>query len=298
MAVAQDQLPDLSEKIEKNEAWLTPLARAGYTARGVVYLIIGGLAVMTAFGEADAEGSSGAIAELLEAPFGKVLIVLIGVGLIGYALWRAIQSIFDTDAHGTDAKGLAVRIGLGVSAVTHTLLAIWTFSLLNNAGSADQSTGGSGNSSGGGWAETVMSWPAGWVLVILIGLCIIGAGIAHVVKGFKAGFMKHFKPGFAKWPLAKPLCQAGLIAKGIVFGIIGGFLVYAGISGREEQARGLAGALETVRDQPYGTWLLLLLALGLVAFGLYSILEAIYRRVNMADANLSRTGPTSMADVA
>ena len=101
-------------------AWL---ARSGYAARGVVYLIVGGFAVLAALGSGQTTDSKGALRTIVQQPFGEALLALVALGLVGYAIWRLVQALLDTDHHGTDAKGLAIRGGLIVSAVTHTLLA-------------------------------------------------------------------------------------------------------------------------------------------------------------------------------
>ncbi|BBI51576.1 hypothetical protein HORIV_39970 [Vreelandella olivaria] len=103
---------------------ITLYARMGYASRGIVYVLVGGLAALAAFGQGgQTEGSRGALERLLTAPFGNVLLGLIAVGLLGYAMWRTIQAVKDADHHGNGAKGLAIRAGLLASAITHTLLA-------------------------------------------------------------------------------------------------------------------------------------------------------------------------------
>ena len=129
------------------EHWIKPLARAGYFARGTVYVIIGLFALLAAVGSADSKDGKGALEALLEQPFGSVIVWLLIVGLAGYVIWRVIQSVFDTDRHGIGPRGLAIRGGLLASAITYATLAVFALSLLGVF------SGGRNGGSGGiaGW---------------------------------------------------------------------------------------------------------------------------------------------------
>jgi Domain of Unknown Function (DUF1206) len=258
---------------------LALLARSGYAARGVVYLIVGGLAVLAAFGQGgETTDTRGALTTLLAQPFGKILLGIVAFGLIGYALWRVVQALADVDHHGTDPKGLAIRAGLLVSAVTHSLLAVFALSLIFGWGS-----GGGGDDGARNWTAWLLQQPFGRWLVGLIGLAIVGAGIAHMIKGYRARFEQYLQMDAATLEKVSPVCRFGLIARGVVFVIIGGFLIVAAVEFDSAQARGLQGALQTLQQQPYGWVLLGIVALGLVAFGVYSLVEARYRRIDMPD---------------
>lgn len=256
-------------------------ARIGYAARGVVYVVVGALAVTAAFGSGgQTTDTKGAVQALLSQPFGYVLVALIAFGLVAFSLWRATQAIGDVDMHGSDAKGLTIRGGLLVSAVTHLLLAVFAASLLIADG------GGSGGGSGGGgstqgWTAWLMAKPYGRWLVGLVGAVVIGAGLAQIMKGWKAKFEKRLQIDQSKLKWASPVSRFGLIARGFVFLIIGGFLVVAAWQYQAEEARGLAGALETLQGQPYGQVLLGVVALGLVAFGIYCFIEAAWRNLGL-----------------
>lgn len=250
------------------------LARLGYAARGVIYLVIGGLALMTAFGNGgQTTDSRGAILKILEQPFGQVLLAILILGLLGYSAWRFVQATRDTDGHGKDAKGLAIRGGLLVSAITHLALAVWAASLLIGSGSS---------SSGGGQSFLSTGW--GQFLLGAAGIAVIGAGIAHIYKGWAARFEKYMyiPPDKSSW--AKPLCRFGLIARGVVWCIVGWFLIDSVLGARSGDVKGMADALASLRDSSFGPWLLGIVAAGLVAFGIYSELEALYRRINTGSA--------------
>lgn len=257
-----------------DEKKLKLLARFGYSARGIVYLIIGGFAVLAALGNGGGTKTTrGALTTILSQPFGDLLLGLVTVGLVGYAGWRALQGIFDTDHHGTGAKGLAIRAGLLTSAVTHLLLAFWAVSAIFRWGA--------GSEGSQDWTVLMMRQPFGQVLVAAIGVIIVGVGLAHIWKGVGEKFRRYLQwdDETARW--ACPVSKFGLIARGVVFGIIGGFLIIAALQTDPSEARGLGEALDTLRRQPFGRWLLGIVALGLAAFGIYSFIEGVYRRINI-----------------
>lgn len=247
------------------------LARMGYLSRGAVYLVIGGLALLAAFGSGgETTNSKGAIIKITQQPFGELLLALLIIGLIGYVIWRLIQSIKDTDDHGTSAKGMAIRIALFISAITHAALALWALKLL-----VMDSSGGSDSGS-----QFLSSTPGKWLFTIA-GAAMIGAGIAHIYKGWAARFQKYMDIPRQQCQWAKPVCQIGLIARGVVWCIVGWFFIYSAMIAGGTEVKGVADALEFLRQQNYGSWLFSLTAAGLFCFGIYSVLEAFYRRINM-----------------
>ena len=247
-------------------------ARMGYSARGVIYLVIGGLALLTAFGERGGQttNSKGAILKILEQPFGSAMIFLLIIGLLGYSTWRMIQCVKDPDGHGSTGKGLAVRSGLFVSAVTHLLLAFWAAKLLLGTGEGSAQGGGSG----------FLTTNPGQIAFGIAGLAVIATGFAHIYKGATARFEKYMRIPADKQHWAKPVCQFGLIARGVVWLIIGWLAIKAAWLAKGGEIDGTSEALQLLRDQPYGPWLLGIVAAGLFAFGVYCLLEAAYRRIN------------------
>ncbi len=258
--------------------WLEPAARVGYAARGFVYIVVGYLALLAAWGGGgQTTDTKGALQKMLEAPFGQVLLGLVALGLVCYAVWRFIQGFQDADGHGNDAKGIATRIGLVISGITNVLLAYFALSLIFPA-----LVGGGGSSGGGGNSDItakLLSQPYGQWLVGILGLIVIGVGITHFVKAAKAKFEKYLDMrGRENW--MRRTAQFGLSARGVTFLIIGGFFLVAAYQADPSEARGLGGALSALQQQPFGWILLGIVALGLLAFAVYSFILARYRRIN------------------
>ncbi|MCB9948395.1 MAG: DUF1206 domain-containing protein [Rhodospirillaceae bacterium] len=248
------------------------MARLGYGSRGAVYLMIGGLATLTAIaGGGETVGSRGAVRELLRQPFGEVLVIAISLGLFCYAGWRVMQSLFDAEKHGTGAKGLVIRAGLFVSAATHGFLGVYALSLVV-AAMASQGEGK-------GAIAWLMQQSFGPYLVGLVGLLIVGAGCAQVWKGARRRFHKYLEFSRAEHPVLSWICGFGLIARGVVFCLIGGLACFAAVKADPQQAGGMPEAMSWLRRQPFGQATYAAMAFGLFAFGIYSLVEARWRRI-------------------
>lgn len=264
--------------MNNNKSKFELLARAGYGARGIVYFLIGGLALLSAFGgqsgDAGATDSKDALATLLEQPFGRLMLGVIGLGLVGHTLWRFAQALLNADHVDADLKGYVTRAGHFVSGITHIGLAVFALQLaLRSSGSGSQ-TGGEDS-----WTAWLMQQPFGRYLVGAVGLAVIGAGIVQAYRGITAKYKKrvHLPPAHAG--LLEKICGFGLCARGAIFIVIGGFLLYAALTVQPEQAGSIEEALGWIRGLPFGALLYALVALGLVAFGVYSVIEALYRRI-------------------
>lgn len=258
----------------RNNPWVKPLARFGYAARGVVYAVVGLLAVQTAFGgRGQTTGQEGALQRIAEQS--RLLLVLVAIGLAGYALWRFVQASLDPENKGTDPKGLAQRIMMAASGVAYAGLAVSAARLASGAGGG----GGEGNA---GFTADIMSKPFGRWLVILAGIAVIVGALYQLKEAYTKKFRKRLKlqeMNAEEQRLATHTGQLGLASRGVVFLIAGWFLVQAGLRFDPGRARGLGGALEALASQPHGPWLLGIVALGLIAYGAYSFLEARYRRI-------------------
>lgn len=249
------------------------LARAGYAARGVVFLLISGLALFSSFGGGRPD-TRNALDSLLQQPFGRIWLGLIGLGLAGFVAWRLAQSLADADNHGPGWKSVAIRAALFGSAATYAGLAIYAFA---HALANDSGGGGNGEESMAAWA---MSQPFGRFLAAAIGLGFVIGGCVTAYKGFSQRFRRYLKlPGDRNGPLAL-LSIYGLAARGVLFAIVGIFFTYAAFSLDPQQAGSTADALEWIRQLPFGAFLYLVVAAGLAAFGLYNFVEARYRIVD------------------
>lgn len=258
------------------------LARAGYAARGVVYMIVGFFALMAAWGGSEQKGTKGALESLLGQPFGQILIWIVIVGIAGYVIWRLVQSIADADDHGTDLKGLVIRAGLLISALTYTGLAIYAISLVTSSGF---SSGGSSSGSSGSLAQSMAGIVGHSAVAVLIALVLFGVAIAHVLKAKDEKFKKHFRPDAAGSQKVDLISKTGLYARGAVLAVIGFLFLTRGIQGGNQGSQpGLKEALEYIQNLPLGSWLLAATGLGLIAFALYSFIEAWAREVEMRDA--------------
>ena len=258
-----------------NNRWAERLARLGLGARGVLYVVIAILAFRVAFGHFEDNASqNGALQEIAAQPFGRVLVWIIAVGLIGYALWRLATAAFGAgvDPVATDAKqrvkALAEGIGYGVIASVAVKIAA-----------------GSGSSGGGGGQQKtamVLGWPGGQWLLGLVGLIAVAVGAFFGYDGIKADFTKELALGGQPHSTRKTvvtLGRVGRVAHGIVFGIIGVLIIVAAVQYDPNQAKGVDGALKSLVGQPYGQVLLSIVALGLLAYGLYGLAEAKFRKV-------------------
>ena len=259
---------DKSEKFR----WLVQL---GFAARGVVYILIGYLALSTAGGD---KGPEGAFNWLQDAPLGVPVLYLAALGLLAYALYRLSSLMFDVDNHGTDGKGVAVRIGHGASAVAHLLLA-WT---------AFQFAQG-GEQSGSGGAEqaagSLLTFSFGSLVLGLIGVGFAVAAVMQAKSAVTASFM-HRIAGNAP-SFAQPVGRAGHAARAVVFAIIGWSLVRSAWVADTAQVKTLGEAVQSLADD--GT-VYTLVAIGLLLFGVFSLAIARYRIVPDIDGSQLRAG--------
>lgn len=257
--------------------WVERLARFGMAAKGTVYGIVGLLAVQAAFGTGgQTTDTQGALQAIVAQPFGKILLSFVAIGLIGYVLWRFVQAIKDPENKGTDAKGIAQRLGYAVNGLIYAGLAFSAVGIVLGS-----SSGGSSNSTQDGTA-ILLSQPFGQWLVGTVGAFVIGVGFYQFYQAFTAKFQQKLNlTGLSsieeKWVIG--ISKFGLAARGVVFCVIGFFLIQAARQSDASEARGLGEALQALVEQPYGPWILGVVAFGLVAYGIYMVIQARYRRV-------------------
>lgn len=255
------------------------LARLGYAARGIVYLIIGGLAIKLATGfGGKITDQHGALQAISQEPFGKFLLVIVAIGLVGYALWKFIEAFFDTDSVGTRAKGMVGRVGDVATGIAYALLALGAISIITGSGNGGKSS----NASTQDWTAKLLHNPFGVFLVVVIGLIVIAVAAYLFYRAYAADFRKRLNlsslsPQWRNWAILSG--RFGYAALGVVYGIVGIFLIVAAVKNNASQAKGLSGALQVLIHQPFGPVLLAVVALGLIAYGIYSFVEARYRRL-------------------
>jgi hypothetical protein len=284
MAAAENVKNEAEAKAKQTAAnpWVERLARFGYAVRGILYAVVGLLAVQVALGAGGATtDKNGAIATIGSQPFGKFLLVLVAIGLAGYALWGFIRALLDPLGRGTDPKGIAQRIGYLISGLSYGTLLIPTVRFIMGTGGGDTSNGSAD------MTAALLSQPFGQWLAGLVGLIGMAGGLGQMYQAYSTDFKKDFKSSEMsadEMKLATGVGRAGLAARGIVFVMLGFFVLQAALQANPQQAKGLDGALATLAHQPFGPWLLGLVALGLVAFGAYSLLSARWIRVTPGDA--------------
>lgn len=245
---------------------LTTLTRLGFAARGLLYLTIGFLVLRTG----QTEDTSGALTVLAEGGGRKLLYVMIA-GFLAYGLWRLSDAAFNIERHEEGKKGLAERGGAAASGIVHLFLAWQAIRLVQQTGS-DGSSGGSGTQEG---AQTALQLPGGQLMLVVAGLVLLIVGAVQLKKAWKAEFLKHLEPSVAHQPWARYTGQGGYAARGLVFLISGAFLTAAGFKEQAGEAGGMEEAL-TWLTSPWDS----IVAVGLILFGLYSLIEARFRVLN------------------
>ena len=263
----------------RNDNALEYLARFGYGARGFVYCVVGALAVIAALGQGGSAGDSkSAIRAVLGGPFGVVIVGLIALGLAGFSLWRLVEGATDADRRGRSPKALAVRGAHLVSAVIYAGLSLTAARLAFGIGRA--SAGGDGVQD---WTKWLLNQPLGPWLVGIVGLGIVSAGIGYVAKAWKGDVIARLAlpSGSERW--ADHLGRFGYAARGLVFLMIGGFVLTAAWTQASSEATGLSGAFAALRAQPYGWLLLAVVAAGHFVFGAFGLIQARYRHIDAQD---------------
>jgi hypothetical protein len=249
------------------------LARAGLTARGVIYLLVGWVAVLVALGRSAREADQqGALQLLAGKPYGLVSLWLLGIGFAAYALWRLSEAAFGVTA---EPPGAGPRLKSLGRAVLYAGFAYLTFDVISG-------TRHSQSRQQQDMTATVMQHAYGRWLVGLIGLAVVIIGLILVSQGARRKFMKYLRTGQMSprtRRVVELLGMIGTIARGLVFALAGVLVIDAAITHKASESGGIDKALLTLRNQPLGEVLMLLAALGLVIFGVYGLCEARWRRV-------------------
>jgi len=261
----------------ENADWLNALARVGLVAKGASFALVGILAIKLAVvSGGEATSRQGALQSLAQQSFGKFLLILLALGFAAYALWRFAQTFFDKQDVGNGATGLAKRAGYFGSGTIYAILTYSTVKIIS--GAAEQSQ----NQKAQKTTATVLSWPAGKWIVGAAGLVLIGVGLWSGYRGIEKKFLKDWmteKMSAAAQSWGSRAGVIGLLGWMVVFALIGIFLVKAAHDYNPREVIGLDGALQKLANQSYGSWLLGIVAAGILAYAVFCLFEARYRKV-------------------
>ena len=277
-----DQLKDDAKSVAKdaqNNIYIDRLTRVGLATRGILYGLIGFLAFQLVFnGRGKITDQNGVLATIAAQPFGKVLLAVIAVGLIGLFFWGLIRAVADPYHKGNDAKGIIARVGFLISGIAYGALLIPTVNLLSGAGQK----GGGGTQSAQKAAAGILTHSWGPFVVGAIGLALGIVGLIQIYRGLEAKFDDRLKsyemtPEQHKWAIR--LGRFGTASRGVVFAIIGLLAILAAVTLDPKRVSGIDGALTFLQRQPYGPYILGIVALGLIAFGIYSFMGALWFKI-------------------
>jgi hypothetical protein len=266
------------DSVREAGPWLVRLARAGYAAKGIVYFVIGGLAVLAATGAGGGTTDSrGALGVIGESGGGRALLLAMGIGLIAYALWAQVAALTDAERRGDDAKGITTRIGLAGRGIAYGALGVEAIRLFVTA------RPGNGNGAEH-WTARVMALPAGRWLVVGAGAVIAGYALYQWWRAANKDLRKRLHlseagPEQSRWIVR--LARFGIAARGVVFLVIGWFLIQAGLRYESDRAGGIDESLAALLGTPYGPVVLGVVAIGLVAYGTWELANARYREMSV-----------------
>jgi hypothetical protein len=259
--------------------WIERLARMGCATKGLVYFIIGGLALKVAVGVGGkTTDSKGALYAIAAQPFGQGVLVVVAFGLFSYALWRILEAIINPGSQGKLLQDIVRRIAYGSSGLAYLGSAFGAAKLaLGQGGGSDSSTSH--------WTGILMSQPLGRWLVGLLGIGFVGVGFYHLYRAYQHESRKYLdmyrvRQDRAEWFVH--IGRAGVAARGAIFGLGGWFLLDAALEADPDEARGLDGILQALLGQPFGKVFLGIIALGLIAYSIHMLVQARYRQMKAA----------------
>ena len=266
-----DSVSDTAREVHDSKAveWL---ARLGLASRGTVWLVVGLLLVSVLSGRNQDTDAPGALRAISDRPYGDVLLVTLAIGFAGYAAWQALAAAVGHRRERDAKKRAFERVSSTARAVVYAALAVLTARFLVPGGDEGDRTSS--------LTADVMSYPGGRLVVGLLGLVLVGVGVQKGIKGarrkHREDLRQHLMPPACRRP-AVALGLVGLVGRGLVLALLGVFLLLAAIRFDAKEAKGLDAALQTLAQQPYGVVALVAATVGLLAYGLWSYVEAAYR---------------------
>jgi hypothetical protein len=255
-----------------NSDTLNTAARFGFVAKGIVYALIGVLAFQVALGDQERTDQKGALQKVSEQPFGTLVLWLMAIGFFAYALWRFSEAAWGRRDETDEKKRTAKRVGSAANGLVYLAFGFLAVRTAIGSSSTEQST----------WTARVLNHSGGKTLVIIAGLIVVAIAVGLAVQGFKTNFDKHLdksRMSARTHHVATRLGQVGYVARGAVFALVGIFIIKAAVDHQPGKAQGFDTALKSVADAPFGKFLLMAAALGLICFGAYCLVEARYRRL-------------------
>lgn len=261
-----------AEQLASSE-WAVRLGRAGLAARGVLYLTVALLTFRIAMGEAGATADKqGALVTLVQQPFGRWILILTAVGLVAYSLWCVLKAFLVRE--DSDAKAWVKRAGDVGRALIYGSACVAAVSVLQSKPQT------STNAKGQGWSATVLGWPGGRYLLGIAGLAVIGAAAWNGYRALSMKFQEHLERGQMSertWRAVSAIGVGGLLGRMVAFLAVGWFVLKAAVDADPTEPVGLDQSLRTLQSLSYGPWIIILAAIGLGLFGIYSFAEARWR---------------------
>lgn len=262
-------------------AWRDPLGRAGISARGVLYLVLGLLAIQFARGKTASQqvNQTGAFEKVAEQPFGKVLLVVLVAGLAALALWRFVQAALGDPVEGDEAKDRAKFAGKGIIYTSLTITAAKVAADSWSGGPKKTAANNTGDQQQRHTTSTLFDLPGGRFLVAVLGIVLIGMAAYHVWHhAIQASFMKRLAPPSSAARPVKVVGRVGHAARAVVLAISGVFFLVAAAQHDPNESKGVSGSLQQLAQHGWGRLVLWATAVGLFAFGVYCLAEAKYRK--------------------
>jgi hypothetical protein len=252
------------------------LGRIALATQGILYVVIGLIAVSVALGDHDTgeASQSGAIESIARQPFGRVLLSVLLIGLLAHAAWRILLAVRGEPGPDDDEKSLAKRAANLGRAAIYVSFSVLAFGILTSSAREEGDKQKE-------YTARVLEWPAGEWLVTAAGLAVIAAGLWNMSKVVTAKFLENLDLGGESQntrTFVETTGRVGYFARGVAFALVGWFLVEAGRQHDPSESRGLDESLRELLGRSHGPWLLALLALGMALFGTYRMLDARFRK--------------------
>jgi hypothetical protein len=263
---------------------MTAMARLGFAARGLVYILIGWLAFDASRTGAEPSDNQGALGSLAETALGRVVLGICAVGFAGYAIWRFTEAAMDPEGRSQSAKGRLERAAYVISGAANASLSLIAGKLALQQSRAEH--GSPGDQSAQSWSGWLLDHPGGVPLLITVGIILFATAFTQAVKSYKATFDEMNgdvpAPAYVRW-----IGRIGYAARAIVFAISGWLVLSAALHHDPKRAGGLGDALSELRSQPEGALLLAIVGVGLGLFGIFSLVEARFRRLKVAKPKIA-----------